>query len=115
LANLQIFDEEQTLPALQPKIAHLRDRLNELHASPFVRDVRQCGFIAGIELGGANGEPFDWRAETGAKACVAARKYGLLTRPIRDVIVLMLPLCVSKEEIDLAVRAIGKAIRDVCA
>jgi adenosylmethionine-8-amino-7-oxononanoate aminotransferase len=115
LANLQIFDEEQTLPALQPKIAHLRDRLNELCASPFVRDVRQCGFIAGIELGGANGEPFDWRAETGAKACVAARKYGLLTRPIRDVIVLMLPLCVSKEEIDLAVRAIGKAIRDVCA
>jgi adenosylmethionine---8-amino-7-oxononanoate aminotransferase len=114
LANLQIFDEEQTLPTLQPKIAHLRDRLNALRASPFVRDVRQCGFIVGIELGGANGEPFDWRAETGAKVCVAARKYGLLTRPIRDVIVLMLPLCVSEEEIDLAVGAIGKAIRDVC-
>ena len=114
LANLQIFEEEQTLATLQPKITHLRDRLDALRASTFVRDVRQCGFIAGIELGGANGEPFDWRAETGAKACVAARKHGLLTRPIRDVIVLMLPLCVSKEEIDLAVEAIGKAVVDVC-
>ena len=115
LANLQIFEEEQTLANLQPKIAHLTDRLNELRASQFVREIRQCGFIAGIELGGANGAPFDWKAETGAKVCVAARKYGLLTRPIRDVIVLMLPLCVSKEEIDLAVEAIGKAIGVVCA
>ena len=32
----------------------------------------------------------------------------LLTRPIRDVIVLMLPLCVTLEEIDLAVDAIEK-------
>ena len=80
-----------------------------------MREIRQCGFIAGIELGGANGAPFDWKAETGAKVCVAARIYGLLTRPIRDVIVLMLPLCVSKEEIDLAVGAIGKAIGVVCA
>ena len=115
LANLQIFEEEQTLANLQPKIAHLTDRLNELRASQFVREIRQCGFIAGIELGGANCAPFDWKAETGAKVCVAARKYGLLTRPIRDVIVLMLPLCVSKEEIDLAVGAIGKAIGVVCA
>jgi adenosylmethionine---8-amino-7-oxononanoate aminotransferase len=115
LANLQIFEEEQTLEALEPKIVHLRARLNALRASQFVREIRQCGFIAGIELGGANREALDWRAETGAKVCVAARKYGLLTRPIRDVIVLMLPLCVSTEEIDLAVEAIGKAIVDVCA
>ena len=114
LANLQIFEEEQTLATLQPKITHLRDRLDALRASTFVRDVRQCGFIAGIELGRANGGPFDWRAETGAKVCIAARKHELLTRPIRDVIVLMLPLCVSKEEIDLAVEAIGKAVGDVC-
>jgi adenosylmethionine---8-amino-7-oxononanoate aminotransferase len=85
-----------------------------LRASRFVHEIRQCGFIAGIELGGANGEPLDWRAETGARVCVAARNYALLTRPIRDVIVLMLPLCVSKEEINLAVDAIGKAIADAC-
>jgi adenosylmethionine-8-amino-7-oxononanoate aminotransferase len=114
LANLGIFEKEQTLALLQPKIAHLTQRLGSLQASPFVRDIRQCGFAAGIELGRSDGEPFDWREETGARVCAAARKYGLLTRPIRDVIVLMPPLCVSVEEIDLAVEAIGKAIEEVC-
>jgi adenosylmethionine-8-amino-7-oxononanoate aminotransferase len=114
LANLLIFEEEQTLAGLEPKIEHLTNRLDALRASRFVHEIRQCGFIAGIELGGANGEPLDWRAETGARVCVAARNYALLTRPIRDVIVLMLPLCVSKEEINLAVDAIGKAIADAC-
>ena len=38
---------------------------------------------------------------------------GLLTRPIGDVVVLMLPLCVTLEEIDLAVAAIEWAVTDL--
>ncbi len=49
-----------------------------------VAEIRQCGFIAGIELMAdpAKGEPFPWEAQTGARVCVAAREHGLLTRPI---------------------------------
>ena len=59
LASLRVFQEEDVLAALQPKIARLAERLERLRANPHVREVRQCGFIAGIELGGRGGVPLD--------------------------------------------------------
>jgi adenosylmethionine---8-amino-7-oxononanoate aminotransferase len=115
LANLAIFEEEHVLAKLQPKIGHLARRLRALEDLPNVREIRRAGFVAGIEVARRSGEPFDWRDQVGAQICLAARRYNLLTRPIRDVIVLMLPLCVTPEEIDLAVGAIEKAIVKVCA
>jgi adenosylmethionine---8-amino-7-oxononanoate aminotransferase len=109
-----VFEEERVLEKLQPKIAHLALRLLELQALPNLREIRRAGFIAGIEIARQNGEVFDRQEQVGAQVCFAARRYGLLTRPIRDVIVLMLPLCVTHEEIDLAVDAIAKAITEVC-
>jgi adenosylmethionine-8-amino-7-oxononanoate aminotransferase len=115
LANLAIFEEEHVLAKLQPKIGHLARRLRALEDLPNVREIRRAGFVVGIEVARRSGEPFDWRDQVGAQICLAARRYNLLTRPIRDVIVLMLPLCVTPEEIDLAVGAIEKAIVKVCA
>jgi adenosylmethionine-8-amino-7-oxononanoate aminotransferase len=111
LANLRIFEQEQTLELLQPKIEHLARRLDRLNEFPNVREVRRCGFIAGIEIQQKEGT--DWRNQMGARICLAARSRGLLTRPIGNVVVLMLPLCVTLEEIDLATDAIGKAITEV--
>jgi adenosylmethionine-8-amino-7-oxononanoate aminotransferase len=110
LASLSIFREEKVLAALQPKIARLTERLERLRANLHVRDVRQCGFIAGIELGGPGGAPLDPTLRTGARVCFAARKHGLLTRPVLDTIVLMLPLCVTMAQIDDACDAVETAI-----
>ena len=115
LANLAVFEEEQVLEKLQPKIEHLALRLHRLQGLRNVREIRRAGFIAGIEVVRQNGAAFDPRDRRGAQICLAARRYGLLTRPIGDVIVLMLPLCVTLEEIDLAVDAIERAINQVCA
>ena len=109
LANLGIFAGEATLERLPHKIDALRRSLAPLRKSPYVRDIRQCGFIAGIELGRPDGNPFPWERQVGTRVCYAARKYQLLTRPIRDVIVLMLPYCVTEAEIGLAVDAISRA------
>jgi adenosylmethionine-8-amino-7-oxononanoate aminotransferase len=114
LANLAIFEEERVLENLQPKIEHLARRLRVLGDLPNVREIRRAGFIAGIEVARHSGVQFDWRDLVGTKICLAARRHNLLTRPIRDVIVLMLPLCVTLEEIDFAVDAIGKAINEAC-
>ena len=62
--------------------------------------------IAGIELEGASG--------TGAKVCLAARKHGLLTRPILNTIVLMPPLCISDGDLGQMVNSMHLAIDDVC-
>ena len=114
LANLAIFEEQRVLQQLQTKIEHLARGLHGLQELANVREIRRAGFIAGIEVAGQNGQSFDRQDRIGAQICVAARNHGVLTRPIRDVIVLMLPLCVSFEEIDISVGAIQKAITEVC-
>ena len=114
LMNLQLFESERTLERLGPKIERLSGRLAGLKNLANVRAVRQCGFIAGIELGKSDGTAFDWREQVGAKVCLRAREHGLLTRPILDVIVLMLPLCATTDEIDLAIEATKLAIAEVC-
>ncbi len=50
LANLRIFEEEQTLETIQPKIARLKEHLSRIAQHKHVGDVRQCGLIAGVEL-----------------------------------------------------------------
>jgi adenosylmethionine-8-amino-7-oxononanoate aminotransferase len=92
LASLEVFETENTLEKLQPKIAIMAELLSGL-------TFRQCGFIAGIDID-----------HNGAAACLAARQHGLLTRPIRNTIVLMPPLCVTDEQLQKAVDAIRKVI-----
>ena len=81
--------------------------------SPLVHEIRQCGFIAGIELRRADGTRFPADLRIGSEVCFEARRHGLLTRPIRDTIVLMPPLCITEAELEFAVKAVSEAIRTV--
>jgi len=114
LASLEVFAAEMTLENLQPKIHLLRTLLDELAADCHVGAVRQCGFMAGLDVVRTDGSPYPWQEQTGARICLAARHYGLLTRPIRDTLVLMPPLCFSTDELIRAVAALRAAIREVC-
>lgn len=109
LANLAIFREERVLEKLRGQIALFTGLLDGLRA---LGEVRQCGFIAGIELRQENGEPFPPERLTGARVCRAARKHGLLTRPIRDVVVLMPPYCITDVQVARAVEAVALAAEE---
>ncbi len=115
LGNLQVFEEENVIAGLPSKISALTDALSGAKGnSPHFGEVRQIGLIAAIDLVDADtGSPLDWRKETGAKICRRARAYGLLTRPIRDTLVLMPPLCVTETQIRGAVGALVQASADV--
>src|SRR5436189_3765941 len=110
-ARLDVFEKEGVLEALQPKIRHLTSELAGLADIPGVVEVRQHGFIAGIEVAELSEAPLTDQA---AKICVAARRHGLLTRPIRNVIVLMPPLCITTDQVTQAVEAVRKSIIEVC-
>jgi adenosylmethionine---8-amino-7-oxononanoate aminotransferase len=114
LASLEVFEDERTLENLQPKIRQLGDLLRDLAGEPHIGAVRQCGFIAGLDVVRADGSPYPWQDQTGARVCLAARRHGLLTRPIRDTLVLMPPLCFTADELTRAVAALRSAIREVC-
>jgi adenosylmethionine-8-amino-7-oxononanoate aminotransferase len=101
LASLRLFDQERTLEHLPEKIECLRTELERLRREhPEVIDVRQRGLIGGIEL----------RPGLGQEICLRARAHGLLTRPIRDTVVFMPPLCVSCDEISYGIDALRKAL-----
>ncbi len=111
LASLDVFENENVMQNLQPKISLLTELLGTLKAnSPWVADVRQCGFISGIEIRDPSGEVLPWQNQTGARICLAARRHGLLTRPILDTIALIPPLCITADELTAAVDAIEAAI-----
>jgi len=114
LASLDVFREENVLENLQPKIACMTGLLEELKRDPFVFEVRQCGFMAGIEVRNRDGKSFPWQDRSGGRICEEARKHGLLTRPVLDTIVLMPPLCTSTGQLAIAVDAIRLAVATVC-
>ncbi len=111
MGSLDVFEEEGVLDALPQKTETFREALEAaVAATPTFGALRQIGLIAGIDVvDPTTGEPFDWRAETGAGICREARKYGLLTRPVRDTLTLMPPLCSTHEEITKAVEALTRA------
>jgi adenosylmethionine-8-amino-7-oxononanoate aminotransferase len=115
LANLDVFDEERTLERLQPKIEHLARRLEAFRALAHVGEVRQRGFMVGIELvaGRATKESYPAGAQIGWRVVRAARERGVVIRPLGDVIVLMPPLAISVDELDLLLDVTYECIRKV--
>jgi len=112
LACLDIFEKEETLRNLTPKIKHIAFRLQRMRKLPHVGDVRQCGMIAGIELvkNKRTKEPFPSEDKIGVKVTQGAREEGVLLRPLGDVIVICPPLSITIDQIDQIVDAIEKHI-----
>ena len=115
IANLNVFDSGRVLEKSTEKIKFLEDRLNQLNNLKYVGDIRNKGFMVGIELvkDRSNKESFPNTMRVGTKVGVVAREKGLIIRPLGDVIVLMPPFSASLDELDMMVRIIGDSIRDV--
>jgi adenosylmethionine-8-amino-7-oxononanoate aminotransferase len=107
LANLEIFKKERTLIKLVPKIKFLAKKLKMFYNLPSVAEVRQKGFMVGIELKGRLED------RLGVKVCQHVRKYGVILRPLGNVIVLMPPLSISIEELDYLLMATYRAVQEV--
>src|SRR6267143_2614857 len=103
-AGLAIFREENVLAILQPKIRQLDSQLQRLSESTGVTEVRQCGFVAGIETADA---------ETAGEVCRRARAHGLLTRNIRETIALLPPLCTTEQQLQRTVAALSSAMEKI--
>ncbi len=102
LATLQVFDDEQTLANLRPKVARLAAWLAEMAGHPAVGNVRQRGLIAGVELVAdkATKQSFPFDRALGADVCRRARSHGLIVRPLGDVLVIIPPLAITLEQLD---------------
>lgn len=120
LANLEVFEKERTLAKLAPKIKILSAKLKMFYNLPHVGDVRQRGFMVGIELvcDRKIKEPYPWQEKIGVQVCEEARRKGVILRPLGNVIVLMPPLSMTIEELerllDVTYRAIEATTQETC-
>ena len=73
----------------------------------------KSGLMLGLDLmaDAASGRAYPWEEKRGTRACLAARGHGALLRQLGDTVVIMPPLCVSLEEIDLLAKAAEAGIR----
>ena len=102
LASLELFKQESIIERMQPRIAYLKQRLKQdFLPLAHVADIRQWGFMVGIELAADKNERRSYPPEkrTGHKVIVEARKRGVLIRPLGDVIIFMPPLTIADEEL----------------
>jgi len=71
--------------------------------------------MAGIELvkDREGKRPYPWEERVGVRVCQEVRKKGVILRPLGNVIVLMPPLSISKEEMDQLIEATYWAIEGI--
>ena len=111
IATLETFERERTLELLQPKIELLARLLDHRVAIlPGVAEVRQRGFMVGIEL-----TPQPAETRMGHQVTLAARRRGALIRPLGDVVVLMPALAISEADLRRLVAVTAAAIADATA
>ncbi|HEU0024524.1 MAG TPA: adenosylmethionine--8-amino-7-oxononanoate transaminase, partial [Thermoleophilaceae bacterium] len=110
LASLDVFEEEETLARLQPKIDLLARLLEPLESHPAVAEVRRRGFMTGIEL---REHPPELRM--GHRVTLEARRRGAIVRPLGDVVVLMPPLSISEADLTRLVGITAEAIEAATA
>ncbi|MBL9144165.1 MAG: adenosylmethionine--8-amino-7-oxononanoate transaminase [Verrucomicrobiaceae bacterium] len=105
LASLQVFKDEHVLELLPQKVEQFSRALDVFRVHPAIKEVRQVGLIAGIEVCSAE--------LVGPRICMAAREHGLLTRPVLNTLVLMPPLCATEDEMQRMVNALRLALDSV--
>ena len=115
IANLDIFEHEETLKRLQPKISLLEEGLEKFNKLSHVGDIRQKGFMVGIEMvkEKETREPYPVELRMGHRVILEARKRGAILRPLGNVIVLMPPFCIKEVELKRLLKITYESIRVV--
>lgn len=116
LAVQQIFKEDNILENAQKRAVYLNQKLNEkLGDYKYIGEIRHIGLINAIELveNPETKQGFDSRKRTGYQIYKKALEYGLLLRPLGDVIYFNPPLIIDEQQIDKAVDICCRAIHDI--
>lgn len=106
--HLQLIEERGVLAAAAAAGERLGSALAPLAAHRAVAEVRRRGLMAGVELA-----PPPGAARWGRRVCAAAVRSGVLLRPLGDVVVVMPPLTITDDEIDLIAAVLAAAIDEV--
>ena len=95
-ATLDIFENENVIEKNREKAAYIAKKLIRFAELPNVKETRQTGMIAAVELRG-----YDPKKRVGLEVYQYGLKHGVLLRPLGNVIYFMPPYIITNEEIDV--------------
>ncbi|WP_019376672.1 adenosylmethionine--8-amino-7-oxononanoate transaminase [Virgibacillus halodenitrificans] len=115
LANLDLFEKENVVENVQTKANIVQSELESFYQLDHVGDIRQIGFMVGIELvlNKQTKEPFPFEERIGYEVSLKMRELGMLTRPVGDTLVFMPPLSSSQQELREMISIMREAIQIV--
>jgi len=98
---------EKTIPAFWRALA-------PLSGHPHIGDLRGRGLMAGVELikDKARGLDYPWAERYGHRVVLAARKRGVNTRAIGNIVLAVPPLTIKPAEIELLGRALYESVEE---
>ncbi|MEC9094070.1 MAG: aminotransferase class III-fold pyridoxal phosphate-dependent enzyme, partial [Planctomycetota bacterium] len=108
LASLELFESEQTLARLEPKIEIIKSRIDELATHPNIQSPRSLGMVAAFDLKVPGGEN---ETEIGYRFCAEVQKRGVRLRPLGATVIIMPPLVIEESDLHLIFDAIDSTLR----
>ena len=117
LASLKMFDDNRVLQNIAGNAAILKDKLAVLEDHPSVLEVRQKGVMVGIHLvqDRMAREAFPTELRMGHQVTLAARRLGVVIRPLGDVVVLMPAPAMPADLVALLCEKTVEAIQEACS
>jgi len=115
LENLRLMEERRIVEEVARKSVLVAEQLAPMRDRPHVGDIRQKGFMVGIELvrDKRTKEPYHWNERIGVRVTRKAREKGMLTRPLGNVIVFLPPLASTEEELREMIAILDASIAEV--
>jgi beta-alanine--pyruvate transaminase len=109
LATLEVFREDDLFARAATLASYWEQAVHSLSSARHVKDIRNLGLVAGIELEPRPGEP----GERAMNAFHAAFDSGLLIRVTGDIIALSPPLIITVEQIDEIVSRLADVLEHI--
>jgi len=106
LATLGVYRDEGLFQRAADIAPHFEERAHRLKGCPQVKDIRNLGLVAGIELEPRPGEP----GRRGMDVFLQCWQQGVMLRVTGDTLAVSPPLIIEPEQIDTLFAVIGQAI-----
>jgi adenosylmethionine---8-amino-7-oxononanoate aminotransferase len=107
-ATLDLFESENIIERNRETSKYIASKLEKFESLANVKEVRQCGMVAAIEL-----EGYDASERIGLKVYEYGLKHGVLLRPLGHIVYFMPPYIITKEEIDVMMDTAYAAITQI--
>ena len=109
IAALDLLVNENLVQLVKEMSATFEDAVHSLKSAPFVTDIRNYGFAAGLSLEHYPGEPLRRPFEIGLKCF----EKGFYIRWGADTLQMAPPFSASREQIDAFVNAVGESLNEL--